>query len=339
MKQNSWITPCRGFAIFLVVLGHAIRGVNSAGLAAGGFWQAADTLIYLFHMPLFFTLSGWFYTASITRKNFKKFAAGRLERLLYPMVIWAYFFLSIKVLSGNLSNTPIDWADIPLLPIPGILHLWFLWDLLLLSFAAYPLKYAVHSRSGNTAFYTLWTVMFAASIILQNGFVPMSWQYWAGTSLYNAPFFLLGVLMGHRQAFEASLSRRWLILAGAGVVAATGLHSATFENGALPLQLAVIVCILTLFQAGHTHLSQPVRSSLSYMGAVSMAIYLMHTIFSASLRAALVAAHITDPTAHIVAGTLIGIMGPIIALSVAQRLRLARITGLEGPAKPAPAKA
>ena len=145
MRQTNWIDFAKGVAIFLVVLGHAIRGIKGSGLPIHSFWLELDALIYAFHMPLFFALSGWFYVRSIAKRTFVSFAANRLERVVYPMILWTYIFFGCKFLAGSHANSPITAGDFPLIPLPGILHFWFLWDLLVLSFMAYPLRFALRN--------------------------------------------------------------------------------------------------------------------------------------------------------------------------------------------------
>lgn len=59
----DWIDLSKGLGIILVVYGHVARGVNSAGLDFDLFNQI-DDVIYAFHMPLFFILSGYFFVKS-----------------------------------------------------------------------------------------------------------------------------------------------------------------------------------------------------------------------------------------------------------------------------------
>ncbi len=68
-KRIEWIDEVKGFAILLMVMGHAIAwsfedynvlqfspAASLAHLKAGALWQ----MIYSFHMPLFFCVSGFF---------------------------------------------------------------------------------------------------------------------------------------------------------------------------------------------------------------------------------------------------------------------------------------
>lgn len=59
--------------------------------------------------------------------------------------------------------------------------------------------------------------------------------------------------------------------------------------------------------------------AFAYLGIASMGIYLAHTIFSAGLRAVL-ARFTHDLTAHMILGTLAGIIGPLILYALIRRV-------------------
>ena len=63
-KRESWLDACKGIAIVLVVIGHIIDGNMSKGLLSGQTWVVVYNVIYLFHMPLFFVLSGMAFAIS-----------------------------------------------------------------------------------------------------------------------------------------------------------------------------------------------------------------------------------------------------------------------------------
>ncbi|MEI6430434.1 MAG: acyltransferase family protein [Pseudanabaena sp. ELA607] len=85
----DWLDYAKGIGIFLVVLGHVIRGLyDSANLATPGQFAAIDSWIYSFHMPLFFFLSGLF-SYSANRKSIKDFFADKFRNIIYPYLIWS----------------------------------------------------------------------------------------------------------------------------------------------------------------------------------------------------------------------------------------------------------
>ena len=61
-ERNVWVDYAKAIGIILVVYGHVARGVFNAGLPMDeGEFVLVDSIIYSFHMPLFFFLSGLFF--------------------------------------------------------------------------------------------------------------------------------------------------------------------------------------------------------------------------------------------------------------------------------------
>jgi len=57
-----WVEYAKAIGIVLVVYGHSARGAQAAGLFANEhLFAVVDSIIYSFHMPLFFFLSGLFF--------------------------------------------------------------------------------------------------------------------------------------------------------------------------------------------------------------------------------------------------------------------------------------
>jgi len=67
----EWLDSLKGFAIFLVVVGHVILGYIRAETFTEYQWslQFVYGVIYSFHMPLFFLISGFLYKLTWARKN------------------------------------------------------------------------------------------------------------------------------------------------------------------------------------------------------------------------------------------------------------------------------
>ncbi|TWH59728.1 fucose 4-O-acetylase-like acetyltransferase [Desulfitobacterium sp. LBE] len=136
----------RVLATIMVVLGHSTYFVIEGSL--GGveyivpegillsrlynFFCYAQYIIYKFHMPLFFFLSGCLYYVSNFKKEytiaFYPFLLSKVKRLLYPYLIAGLLFLiPVKFISGYYSNTKIIdaiWYGLILGRDSG--HLWFL---------------------------------------------------------------------------------------------------------------------------------------------------------------------------------------------------------------------
>lgn len=141
-KQHYlWADITKGIAILLVIAGHSF---TSSGNVC--------KFIYLFHMPLFFLLAGYFFNFSKYCDNFKLFASTSAKRLLLPALISILFAFHFNY--GNLFNQllTIVYAigkDIPALKIASIGTAWFIFCLYLVRILLYEFiklteKYKIH---------------------------------------------------------------------------------------------------------------------------------------------------------------------------------------------------
>ena len=100
-KRNNAVDIARGFAIILMVIGHA----EMPGIL--------NRAIYLFHMPLFFISAGYFFKLSAL-DNPCDFIKKRFKGLYIPFVKYSLFFLLIHNLMfkwGILNEVYGNWTN------------------------------------------------------------------------------------------------------------------------------------------------------------------------------------------------------------------------------------
>lgn len=110
MKERiAWVDYSKAIGIFLVVLAHT------------PLWTPAQTFIYVFHMPLFFFLSGLLFSFN-KHSDFRSFAGHRFRQLMIPYfffsIITYLFWLFIGRKFGNDANIGIPLYQ----PLLGILY-------------------------------------------------------------------------------------------------------------------------------------------------------------------------------------------------------------------------
>ena len=92
--REEWIDRLKGILITLVVLGHA---VGSAAITADEsvrpFFSGVYRVIYLFHMPAFFLLSGMLWKRPTG--SFGAFVLRKMKRLLVPFWVFGCFSMII----------------------------------------------------------------------------------------------------------------------------------------------------------------------------------------------------------------------------------------------------
>lgn len=332
----SWPDQVKGVGIVLVVFGHVWRGLNAAGLLAGGaVFETVDRAIYLFHMPLFFFVSGLFFAGTLRRGggvSFGSFLRGRVLQILWPLALWTWIYFAFKGLAGGLANHPADWAEFPLWPLPPREQFWFLWALFLVQILAWlglhPLVRRAGLSKGGLGKSGLAQGWLALALLVALALAPLPFgrffpAEWVGPACHYAAHFALGMLLARPLLAEGGPRVSPWLACGLFVLAlALGLRMAPDAVGDLvPAAGAVLGLVLALRAA-------PVLGWTAPLGRASMAIYVAHVPFLAALRIVLVKAGVTGSGLHLGLGTAIGLAGPLVLLWGLRRAGLAGAMGL-----------
>lgn len=314
--RDLFLDVAKGLGIILVVIGHAWRGLESAGLIdSPDLFRIIDTLIYNFHMPLFFLLSGMTFEAWALKRTYPEAAFSRVTRLLWPLLLWSYLFAGARLAAGDAANTQVSGIESLLFfPLPPRDHFWFLWALFLQHLVVLTLIRALGRPLGGT----IWAAL-AGIVVLASSFTPIGLNAWTFGAATYAGAFLTGLALG-----PTGLPWRGLSVLGAACVVFLGLQALSF---ALPpslltrqiLGIVLALAFLAIVQVACSGGTSAALRLLAYLGVSSMGIYLAHTIFSAGIRAVL-GRFSADLSLHMIAGTLIGILGPLVIYAIIRRI-------------------
>ncbi len=211
-KRKQDIDIARGIAIILVVLGHAVSeyGTGFTGL---------EHVIYSFHMPLFFVVSGLVFRLH-DGEDFGSFAARRAKGLMLPYLLFAALIfashLAEKVLLHTDSRffetlrTPAGLLNTLLLTTKSAFsNLWFLPCMLvaqMLLFAAVKYLKSKWLRAAICILPSLAVIFSSPKISL-----PLCLE----TAVVSLLFLFLGTQLQNR-CFTAKAA--WLLLAAAALV-------------------------------------------------------------------------------------------------------------------------
>lgn len=129
MIRNNIFDCMKGIAIFLVVLGHAIPDATSLNGISSELMRVLHSIIYSFHMPVFFFVAGYF--SKFIGDNLVDNIVRRCKRLLLPYFFVGTIYFPFKLLLSQFANKPIEVLDILKMPL-GVNpdgELWFLYVL------------------------------------------------------------------------------------------------------------------------------------------------------------------------------------------------------------------
>jgi fucose 4-O-acetylase-like acetyltransferase len=190
MKERLlYIDRLKGFAIFLVVLGHLIQN-NSIDHYSNSLFN----IIYSFHMPFFFFLSGYvaFKTTKIDSVNsYIGYIKNKAITLLVPMLIWPlvnqFFFTN----STDYSLNSIAHILFTQIENPGLWFLKMLFQILIIYSLFYFMSVYVNKKMSfllDVAFYLILTFSLVLFSYLLNDKSIL-------TFLLNFSFFMIGVFI------------------------------------------------------------------------------------------------------------------------------------------------
>jgi fucose 4-O-acetylase-like acetyltransferase len=309
-SRIDWLDGAKGIAIFLVVLGHVLRGLP-AGSGKGDDWAVfLDAWIYTFHMPVFFLLSGLFIEGSVGRP-FGSFLGGKLRTIMYPYFVWSVLQEIVRSATGAASL-----RDVWQIAYHPVMQFWFLYVLFLLG-----VIYVVLRKTGLPP-WAFGVLVIALYAMLQFGVSLGSWGVIYMLAL-NGIYFAAGALDGPvrlPERFERHRPAPLLVFSvfifGLLVAAvAAGLQSGSWIRPVLGLlgSAATLALANALFRLG-------LCGFLLGWGRLSLEIFVAHTIFSAGIREVLTRLHVGSPAIHVAAGLVAGMAGPILLVAVLKRL-------------------
>lgn len=324
-----------------VVFGHSLGGIlDMPGYAHIPILREIFLAIYVFHMPLFFFLSGLMVRPRLERSR-NAFLIDIFASVAYPYFLWSIIQYSMIYAAGSLVNRPVSvfWMPIFKLPVSSISQFWFLYVLFLLHIAAL----VIVPRLGARNFFLIAVVGKIAVPILG---LPTMFRL----SLVHGIFYALGVLAGvggveaiRKRIALPKFSLPALVLLGiaATVLASTLIiqtNSARFfdlgswEITALAWRLPVLPAAI-LSVLGALALAFICRGGLAeilaYIGRRTMAIFVLHVLFVAGLRIALTRhGHHPEPALLLALSVIIGLAAPLAVYSVAKRFSNSRALGL-----------
>jgi len=326
-KRIEYLDIAKGIGILLVVLGHNDFEVISLFI---------QRLIYSFHMPLFFFLSGYFINTSVPFLDFFK---KRFNALLKPFffTIFLIYFTSIsfekmgfntaitrtvKSLYG--SGHYLDWVQLWFLPhlfavslyaflfitlVSRLRNRWLTWGILLATLAIavpflnafYPFAISILGKE-----YELFGLPFSLDLVLASGF-----------------FFILGNEI--RQVTSEKTFDNWLLLAGTGGIVLLlnilfpyeiDFNIRLYESFLVNTTEAVlgILFILALARQIELHTTR-LASFLKYLGNISLIILLFHVPMQAFWSQKVENVTGNFPLG-IAIGFVMGVIGPILIYEI-----------------------
>lgn len=275
------ILIAKGIGIILVVIGHY------APPTAPEYWKTLREIIYRFHMPLFFLLSGYLFSRTdLNLAGYGKIVFNKTKRLAFPFLSIAALIFLVKYFAGlafELQHPLSPERAWKIIINPGeSFHplLWFIHALFII-FVLFPLLTHLCRRP--------WVVLLISLPLLYP-----RWPVWFSIRavFQHLPLFTAGYMIGLKTDLDEIGKKpgaAGLILTSAIFVL---LYLTRKKLGAIPFTGPYIRAALAFSGAfAYLFLSslinggwEPLKRTLSLVGFYSMSIYLLHTMFASFVR-------------------------------------------------------
>ena len=284
-----------------------------------------DMEIYIFHMPLFFFLSGMFY------KNRKDFIPRRFKSLVIPFLLYTAAFSLIFHLQGGAWEKPIHRLTI-WFPSAVVGPAWFLIALFNISVIYYLLDCLIKRKA------LLLATTFAIGLIFYYYKVELPFDL--RQSFYAMPFFALGRYMKSKELTNIGINYKILIIAAfafAGTVAYCRINNFRFDilcsylpDNCMLFYGGATAAIILLLDVRYFTIATVANKILSSFGRHSLAIMALHMPYMFFLRRQIFRMHLFEsPTANTIGTFFITFLAItaasyLIALAIDTTVRLSK---------------
>lgn len=262
-ERNSLIDVLKGFAIILVVMGHASQWFSDDDRS-----NPFYVTIYAFHMPLFMFLSGYVNFNTRGKLNLGK----RFQVLVIPFFVW---FLISAIYHSYILDIEKVWEHLCVLIYKPTQGMWFLW-LLFWECALLYLALKINKHREIWVMIGLWSILiFLHRVIgaqpIFYGLPELCWYF---------IYFSLGYAT-HKyksQALKIIRAIGWV-----GFVAFPFLlQSSVDKSDYILFSLRLYALALTGIAASYVlwegvcHSENKITQCLKYLGSISLEIYVTH---------------------------------------------------------------
>jgi fucose 4-O-acetylase-like acetyltransferase len=318
--RSVWVDYAKGIGIVLVVYGHIARGVFNAGINYDHkIYLITDHIIYSFHMPLFFFLSGLFFVASLEKYGAGKLFYNKLDTLIYPYVIWSLLQGGVEFLLSKYTNNHVTFLEVISLFWAPRAQFWYLYSLFFVFIVA------ILAYSKLSARYLPAILLIAALINIFSNNLPD-----IAPVIFTARYFVFFALGIYFNQIKEYFFRNVYVVFPLFLLAFIlfqwvfpyELELFNPSDGGWSLLLLGIVSIIFVVLMC-MFLSRFNIRFLAYLGTSSLGIYLMHTLFGSGTRIILQKiAGVDSAFVHLTLGTVTGIFFSLVTLFFLEKFNI-----------------
>lgn len=317
--RKEWIDYAKGIGIILVVYGHLLSSGYHDGLnIPEHFYQLSRNIIYSFHMPLFFLLSGLLVEESLQKRGPREYIIDKLKRIAYPYFLWSAVQIIIEAVFSDHTQRGTTLSNLFTIWYLPWGQFWFIYALFFMH-----MIHAILSRAGRLAkpiLLTLGLVLFFNPFSTETAALfefSIYFMYFVFGVLLNRYFFMMerleirpifilmllvilvasGILIYSNSTYDHPYARfYYLYLSTTGILFCTALAQYLARQNALPF--------------------------IRTFGVHSLPIYLVHMIAGAGTRLILSNyLHIQNWVLLILVSVLVALLAPLVLQRLSEKAR------------------
>ena len=306
-NRIEWIDALKGFAILVVVIGHCVADSLHSNTFPiyQDYMQMFYDFIYSFHMPFFFTISGFVFYLGKKNINTK----NKLLNFSLIYVIWSTLMWISKYVMAKDVNNPVTLVDLFSIVYKPIMIYWYLYVLIFMYLVVSLLK--IERVSGKV-------LLFSAIIAIGVKFLHLEIAI-VNQLLYHMYFFLAGGYC-FSSGLLTKIRKREFLLSIFVLLANIFLYlfasplpeTVVIIKGFIIANVASLACFFAIS-------NMKPMSVLVLMGANTLQIYVMHCFFTGGLRVVFKHLACSNIYLYFLLGTLMGIVIPILTASMCKK--------------------
>jgi fucose 4-O-acetylase-like acetyltransferase len=314
----NWIDSAKGIGIILVVYGHVARGLKNSGIYLDySTFELIDNIIYSFHMPLFFFLSGIFCISSFEKRGVK-LVFNKVNTIFYPYLLWSLIQGSLELGLSSYINQHATWSN--LLNIIWQPHdqFWFLYTLFFVFVYNISLLFVMQRFEPLKRSWPLIMPLTALILLVCKPYLPGLYLF-QSVATYDI-YFAFGAIFLLLYKKGEVIGVWVLVLVSMLFIA---MEYATFFSGVIIFRqsfASILLACIGIFTVVSIAQRIPVFARI---GVYSMEIYLMHIIFGSGIRILLQKVmSIGEILPHLMIGVLAGVLLPVLAARWIKKFKL-----------------